>query len=425
MKRITIAASVMLVLLSGFASASQKRKVLILGLDGVRSDALQEANTPNIDSLIAGGYYTYDSWCLGITVSGPSWSTIYTGVWYPKHGVMDNSYAGSHFNQYPYFPNLAKQVNPAINAVQIIDWAPMSDLVYNEGFNQKIVRTTNDLAAMLSATQVQLQNPDLDVLSLHVDNIDAAGHSTGFSPSNPSYMTAINNVDVWVGQVMTALKNRPTYNDEDWLVFVITDHGGIGTSHGGNTDEERHIWWVASGKNVKHAQLFATDPGSYKMNSNPVDTAKLAKTPVQADIAVTALHHLIYDSGKRPDNKTVAPGLAWNLDGKSWLDSIMVEGTTPPPPPPPPTSINDVSNNLELKIYPNPATNLITLWFNPEGKAVSYQVINAIGQIVKSADKVTMNEKLNIDLGNQAAGNYIIHIQAGDKTTFRKIVIAK
>jgi membrane-anchored protein YejM (alkaline phosphatase superfamily) len=37
------------------AAASQPRKVLIIGIDGVRTDALQQANTPNIDALIASG----------------------------------------------------------------------------------------------------------------------------------------------------------------------------------------------------------------------------------------------------------------------------------------------------------------------------------------------------------------------------------
>ncbi|PZF71855.1 alkaline phosphatase family protein [Taibaiella soli] len=425
MKKSTLFAA-LLAMLTCTAFASQKRKVLILGLDGVRSDALQQATTPHIDSLIAGGFYTYDSWCLGITVSGPSWSTIFTGVWYPKHGVTDNSFAGSNYNQYPYFPKRAKELLPNINAVQIVDWSPMSDQVYNEGYDQKIVRTTNDLAAMLAATQVQLQNPNLDVLNLHVDNIDAAGHASGFSPSNAAYMSAIQSVDTWVGQVMAALRARPNYANEDWLVFVITDHGGLGTSHGGNSNEERHIWWIATGENVQHKQITAVDPGSYNMATNPVDTNLLKKAPTQSDIAVTALHHLIYSTGIRPDDKSTTQGAAWNLDGKSWLDSIMVPTVdTTTTPPPTPSAVPNVNANFDVKIYPNPATNLITLWFDPMGKPVSYAVTNAVGQVVKEMTQVSMQEKLNIDLGSQPAGNYFITVIAGDRKTVKQVVLTK
>jgi arylsulfatase A-like enzyme len=416
MKKITLAATLLLAMWSSLALASQKRKVLILGLDGMRSDALQLATAPNLDALIANGFYTYDSWCLGITVSGPSWSTIFTGVWYTKHGVTDNSYAGSKYNDFPYFPKRAKEIKPALYAAQIVDWAPMSDQVYNEGYNQKIVRATNDLAAMFTATKLQLQNPDLDVLCLHPDNIDMAGHSSGFSPSNPAYMKAITDVDTWIGKVMDEVKARPNYADEDWLILIVTDHGGIGTSHGGNSDEERHIWWVASGNNVRKYQLKASDPGSYRMPTNPVDPVKLAKAPTQADIAVTALHHLIYDSGIRPDDKSKAPGTTWNLDGKSWLDSIMI---------PPATGIQPAPATLDMKMYPNPTSGLVTLWFDPMGQAVSYQVTNMLGQVLKAAQHVDMGYKLNLDLGDQPAGNYIITVTAGNHTSVKQVTLTK
>jgi hypothetical protein len=264
---------------------------------------------------------------------------------------------------------------------------------------------------------VQLQNPDLDVLCLHPDNIDQVGHASGFSPSNPAYMTAITDVDTWVGEVMTALKARPDYANEDWLVLIVTDHGGLGTSHGGNSNEERQIWWIASGTNVRHAQIFAADPGSYKMSTNPVDPVKLAKAPVQADIAVTALHHLIYDSGIRPDNKAVTPGSTWNLDGKSWLDSIMIA--------PPSTGVANVPATFDMKIYPNPSTGLMTLWFDPAGKPVSYQVTNTFGQIVKEDKKVIMDYKLNVDLANQPAGNYFITVYAGNQKSVKQVTLSQ
>src|SRR3954471_21985608 len=83
--------------------ASQKRKVLIIGIAGVRSDALQKANTPTLDGLISKGFYAYSSWHRGQTISAPSWSTIMCGVEYPKHKVVDNTYAGNDYAHYPYF----------------------------------------------------------------------------------------------------------------------------------------------------------------------------------------------------------------------------------------------------------------------------------------------------------------------------------
>lgn len=416
MKRLKLLA--LMLLMGGAAFASQKRKVLLIGIDGTRSDALQAANTPNIDSLIATGAYTFDSWHTGITVSGPSWSTIFTGVNYMKHGVTDNSYSGSHFDQYHLFPKLAKEYKPNLYAAEIIEWPELIDNVPNQydGYNSRIKVPDGGTSPTGSNAVTQLLNSNLDVLTVYFDAVDLAGHSNGFSPNNPSYINAIQAVDAQIGNIVTALHNRANYANEDWLILITTDHGGIGTGHGGNSDEERHIWWIASGNQVTHKQLVGNDPGSYRIVPPGVDTAILKHTPVQADIAVTALHHLIYDENIRPD--TVS---RWSLDGKSLLDSVHYEipDTTAP------TGVGQVAQpELDVKIYPNPATGLVTFWFDPSHQKVAYTVFNTSGMIVKKEENVTMGYKLNIDLSAQANGMYIVRIMVGDRFIDKKVMIA-
>ena len=55
-------------------------RVLVIGIDGVRSDALTEANTPNLDALMSTGVYSPDALNDDITISGPGWSDILCGV---------------------------------------------------------------------------------------------------------------------------------------------------------------------------------------------------------------------------------------------------------------------------------------------------------------------------------------------------------
>tara|TARA_B100001765_G_scaffold210701_1_gene172321 strand:- start:1825 stop:3210 length:1386 start_codon:yes stop_codon:yes gene_type:complete len=43
------------------------------------------------------------------------------------------------------------------------------------------------------------------------------------------------------------MENRPTFQNEDWLIIITSDHGGIGYSHGGQTIEERQIPIIMSG----------------------------------------------------------------------------------------------------------------------------------------------------------------------------------
>jgi len=396
--------------LSTLAFASQPRKVLIIGIDGVRTDALQQANTPNIDALIASGFYTYESWHEGITVSGPSWSTIMCGVEFPKHGVTSNSYSGSNYNQYPYFTRHAKDCLPNLYEVQIVQWAPMSDNVYNDGWDQKIKVCDGCGANSVSAAQTQLANPNLDVLFVYFDECDLTGHSIGFNPANPAYINAIQTVDGHIGSILTALHNRPNYANEDWIVLITTDHGGIGTGHGGNTNSERKIWWVGSGNNPVSNQLTnVQDPGSYAIGNH--DDAVALNNPSQADIAVTALDHLFRGTNCNP----VDP--SWNLDGTSWLDSLHSEL---------PAGVEENNLTEDVKMYPNPATDILSLWFENElNEDVTYVIFDMQGkEMLKDNNVAMMNaNKLNVDVEKLKKGNYLLKLQVGSKSIIKKFSV--
>jgi hypothetical protein len=380
--------------------ASQPRKVLIIGIDGLRTDALQQANTPFLDALIASGFYTYESWHEGITVSGPSWSTIMCGVEFPKHGVTSNSYSGSNYNNYPYFTKRAKECLPDLYQVQVVQWAPMSDNVYNDAWDQKIKVCDGCGDNSVAAANTQLQNPDLDVLFVYFDECDLTGHSTGFSPLNPAYINAIQTVDGHIGNIMNALQSRPTYAEEDWIVLITTDHGGIGTGHGGNTPTERKIWWIGSGNNPVSNQLTnVVDPGSYVMGNR--DSVVALNNPSQADIAVTALDHLFRGTNCDPFNPT------WNLDGQSWLDSLHVESA----------GLKPVKNDkLEIKMFPNPTVDILSVWFpNDKNESSMIKVYDQLGnEVEKLVVASTSKNKINLNVAALPKGSYMVYVQVGE-----------
>lgn len=426
MKKIfTIAGSILMLCASISASAQQtarKPKVLFIGIDGVRSDALKQGNTPNIDTLMAHGLYTFDSWHCGQTSSGASWSTMMTGVWEAKHRVTNNSYTNPNYANYPYFPKRAKECLPNLKAVQIITWDPMNDptnsnnsagYVFNSGFNQSIDAGSHGQGAVTAAARIQLADPNLDILFIHYDETDATGHSSGFNPSNAQYMNAIQDVDRQVGQVLEKLYQRPTYNQEDWLVLLTTDHGGIGTTHGGQSNTERHIWWIASGPSVPHLEITGPDPGSYYMPSNPVDSQMLKHTPVLPDIAVTALAHIIKGSScSSPESNPL-----WNLDGKSWLVTDTTGG---------PTYVEELQHAaIEVGIFPNPNSGAFKAAFKDLKGDIKVQIVSMTGSVVMHKEEKA-NGSLTVipfDLTTLSKGIYMMQVRNGDRQVTRKIVL--
>ena len=93
--------------------------VLIIGIDGVRSDALTAANTPNLDALISAGVYSPDALNDDITISGPGWSDILCGVRSDKHLVVDNSFSGSNYDDYPSLFQRIEDTYSTVNTVSI------------------------------------------------------------------------------------------------------------------------------------------------------------------------------------------------------------------------------------------------------------------------------------------------------------------
>jgi hypothetical protein len=203
-------------------------------------------------------------------------------------------------------------------------------------------------------------------------------------------------VDSAVGKVLNALYARPTYANEDWLILVITDHGGTGFGHGANSNAERYIWWIASGNAVAHQQITKADPGTYSCNnssvfdSSCVDLSLLKQSPVHADITVSALHHLIYNSGINPETKA-----DWSLDGKSWL--LL------------PTNTKENGGEETFTVYPIPASDHIVVNSLPlASKDIPVEIFSADGKKVFTA--VPNATELHISIGQFSNGIYFLKV---------------
>ena len=89
-----------------------RKKVLLIGLEGVRPDVLADVATPNIDALIDQGAFSASARTGYPSVSGPGWSSMLIGVWPEKHGVTNNDFENKHYDEYPDFLTRIESVRP-------------------------------------------------------------------------------------------------------------------------------------------------------------------------------------------------------------------------------------------------------------------------------------------------------------------------
>lgn len=285
----------------------RERHVLILGIDGCRPDALAAADTPNIDGLIAQGAYVALAQAEDITISGPGWSSMLTGVHRFKHGVVDNSFAGSRIDQYPHFFQRLESVCEA-RTVSIANWAPINTQILRGRADVVLTGGPDDTVADRAVNA--LLTSTMDVLFVAFDEVDATGHAYGFDPSVPQYVAKIAQTDGRIGRILTALQSRPTYAGEDWLILLTADHGGtIDGSHGQNIPAHRTIPFLVSGP------------------SSAVGTT-ITPAPELVDLPATVMTFL---------GVSIDP--AWGWDGRAVglnLAASPSHAFTCLPPPPPP-----------------------------------------------------------------------------------------
>ncbi|BBO36540.1 hypothetical protein PLANPX_6152 [Lacipirellula parvula] len=275
------------------------KKVLVIGIDGCRFDALQRAETPHLDALMEAGAVAQPTRIFPAryreadTISGPGWSNILCGVWSDKHRAMDNEFTAPNYEEYPHFFKRLKQAQPDAATASFSDWSPIAKNILSDS-DVTLDAEREDHNYQLSDVEIvaaaskHLREADPTATVVYFGQVDGAGHADGFHPSVPTYVKAIERVDGYVGELLAAIESRPTRANEDWLILVTTDHGGSGTSHsnGHENPEVACSWLVVSG-DAAHRGKIAGERG-------------------QVDLVPTALKHL---------GVSVDP--AWKLDGEA------------------------------------------------------------------------------------------------------------
>lgn len=237
------------------APAGATRRVLVIGVDGARPDALEAADTPWIDFLRRHGAYTAQARTQldGPTKSAPGWLSVFTGVSPGRHRVTANGmYADRDRTQRTF---VARAFDAGRRAIVSSAWVEItSDIVEPDVAAQRNF-AVDPLATVWLAER--LRSEDADVFFQHLDQVDQNGHITGFSATNPAYLAALGRVDGHVGTLLDAVLARPAVTREDWLFVMTTDHGGSGVDHGAMDAANQTIWFLTAGAAVAPGELPA------------------------------------------------------------------------------------------------------------------------------------------------------------------------
>lgn len=246
-----------------------EKKAVILGYDGCRADILAEIDEANsgIAALVNDGGSLQLSYCGGVnypdkntqdTSTAPGWCSILTGVWADVHGITANDITKT-MDTKTILTSLTEE-KLADSAEFITKWKGhfsrkdatyLDEMAYCEQNALPVSFTLSEGDADSHAKALEeIKGPDCaDFLFVIYEPTDSVGHGDNFSFNNPEYKEAFRTEDGYAFEAINAIKARATYEQEDWLIIITSDHGGIGTKHGNESIQER-MTFIASNKEI-------------------------------------------------------------------------------------------------------------------------------------------------------------------------------
>jgi len=233
--------------------------VIVLGLDGLSVDGYARSKSPRIHELAARAAWTLEARGVMPTLSSPNWASIISGAGPEQHGITSNGIlhkmatlspvCHDENGKFPTIFGVLRRQRPSARIAVFHDWDGFADL-FEKNAPDMLRHVAGAAKTIEAAAQYWEQNrPDL--MFVHLDNVDHAGHEFGWSSGQ--YFRAIEQADHYVGVILDML-DRLAVTDSTYIVLT-SDHGWKGHNHGKNSISEIQVPWLLAGPDTANGTI--------------------------------------------------------------------------------------------------------------------------------------------------------------------------
>lgn len=242
------------------------KHVILLGFDAMSARGLQRAHTPHFNEMIENGAVSVKARCIRPTSSSQNWMSMVSGAGIEMHGVYDNDWnpetktiEPAVKNKKGLFPTIFEDIKtqrPEAKVYMFYEWTGQ-DRMYDISMVDKAVTGLDYDQTLQQAFDAFLQDRP-EFLFVSINQTDHIGHETGHE--SKEYFDTITHFDSMVGEFVDKLKTEGLLDET--VIIVTADHGGLGKSHGGDSEAELEIpiilygGSVTKGKVMEHTNLI-------------------------------------------------------------------------------------------------------------------------------------------------------------------------
>ncbi|MBP6210465.1 MAG: alkaline phosphatase family protein [Anaerolineales bacterium] len=228
-------------------------RVMIVSFDGLRPDAIAEAEMDNVLALMESGAYTLSAQTIMPSSTLPSHASMLVGTCPAKHIVRWNEYVPQ--NGYAIGTDIFDLVHSAGLQTAMV--------VGKEKLRQVTDPSSTDFFAYVDGTDkiedyfsidelaIEQVQRGFNLMFVHFPDGDLQGHENGWM--SRQQIVTYHRDDQSLGRILQALRDNAMYDST--IIIVTSDHGGHDSTHGENIPEDMTIPWIISGPRVVHTQI--------------------------------------------------------------------------------------------------------------------------------------------------------------------------
>lgn len=235
---------------------ARTQHVVVISIDGLRPDAIDSAPAPTLQRLRREGAVAVRARTIVPSITLPSHASMVSGVEPRVHGITWNDWrvdqrgtitvstmfsiarrAGLATALVGSKPKLAHLGNAA--ALDFLVLPPPGDDMWRW---EHVVN---------SAVLVMREDPAIELMLVHLGEVDAAGHGSGWMSAD--YRAAVAAVDSGVAEIVA--EADAVFGAGKWVLILTADHGGRWRLHGSSAPEDAEIPWIAWGEGIRRGEI--------------------------------------------------------------------------------------------------------------------------------------------------------------------------